>query len=64
MAMWWDLKFSFVLWKTSEFYSLREKMKEAAGGKVAGCSTFQTQSIVSGFLGHHDFLSMAILVKL
>ena len=38
-------------------------MKEAAGGKVAGCPTFQTQSIVLGFLGHHDFQSMAILVK-
>lgn len=39
-------------------------MKEAAGGKVAGCSTYQTQSIVSAFLGHYDFQSMAILVKL
>ena len=39
-------------------------MREAAGGKVAGCPTFQRQSIVLGFLGHHDFQSMAIIVKL
>ena len=39
-------------------------MREAAGGKVAGFPTFQTQSTVLGFLGHRDFLSMAILVKL
>ena len=39
-------------------------MKEAAGEKVVGCPTCQTQSIVLGFLGHSDFQSMAILVKL